>query len=94
MVTDGVEEGSLGMVTTFSHHDQAKVEPSEAISTLLQQGGEDICQFTLPPLGVFWLLLSGCNHPFSQHINHPIPTGLAVPMQAATFFIHSYHPAM
>ena len=25
-ITDGVEEGSLGMVTAFCHHDQAKVK--------------------------------------------------------------------
>ena len=36
LVTDGVGEGGLGMITTFSHHDQAKVEPSEALSTLVQ----------------------------------------------------------
>ena len=35
LVTDWVEEGSLGMVTTFCHHDQAKMEPSEVLSTLL-----------------------------------------------------------
>ena len=36
LVTDVVEEGSLGMVTTFCYHDQAKVESSEALSTLDQ----------------------------------------------------------
>ena len=36
LATDEVEEGSLGMVTIFCHHDQAKVGPSEALSTLLQ----------------------------------------------------------
>ena len=36
LVADRVEEGSLGMVTTFCHHGQPKVEPSEALSTLLQ----------------------------------------------------------
>ena len=36
LVTDKVEEGSLGMVTTFCHHDQAKVESSEALSTKCQ----------------------------------------------------------
>ena len=35
LVTDGVEEGSQGMLSTFCHHDQAKVEPSEVFSTLL-----------------------------------------------------------
>ena len=32
LVTDGVEEGSLGMVTTFCCHDQVKVALSEALS--------------------------------------------------------------
>ena len=36
LVTGGVEEGSLSMVTTFCHHDQAKVEPSEVLSILIQ----------------------------------------------------------
>ena len=36
LVTDWVEEGSLGMVTTFCCHDQVKVEPSEVLSTLVQ----------------------------------------------------------
>ena len=34
LVTDRVEEGRLGMMTTFCCHDQAKVESSEALSTL------------------------------------------------------------
>ena len=36
VVTDGVEEGNLGMVTTFHHHNQAKMEASDALSTLCQ----------------------------------------------------------
>ena len=36
LVTNRVEEGGLGMVTTFCHHDQAKVEPSEVLSTIHQ----------------------------------------------------------
>ena len=36
LVTDGVKEGSLGMVTTFCHHNQAKVETSEVLSNLLK----------------------------------------------------------
>ena len=42
LVTDGVEEGSLGMVTTLCHHNQAKVEPLEALSTLLQQDSAEV----------------------------------------------------
>ena len=33
---DGMGEGNLGMVTTFCHHDQAKVEASKALSALCQ----------------------------------------------------------
>ena len=36
LITDGVEKGSLGMMTAFCCHDQAKVEPPEAFSTLHQ----------------------------------------------------------
>ena len=37
LITNGVEEGSLGMVTTFCHHDHAKVESLAMLSTLCQQ---------------------------------------------------------
>ena len=36
LITDSMEEGSLGMVTTFCQHDQAKVESSEVLSILCQ----------------------------------------------------------
>ena len=36
LVIDGMGEGSLGMVTTFCHHEQAKVEASEVFSALHQ----------------------------------------------------------
>ena len=36
LVTDGVGEGNLGMVTTFCCHDQAKMEASDALSVLCQ----------------------------------------------------------
>ena len=36
LITNGVEEGSLGMVTTFCHYDQAKVVSLEVFSTLHQ----------------------------------------------------------
>ena len=36
LVTDGVREGNLGMVTTFCHHDQTKMEASDALSALYQ----------------------------------------------------------
>ena len=36
LVTDGVGEGNLGMVTTFCHHDQAKMGASDALYALHQ----------------------------------------------------------
>ena len=36
LVTDGVGEGNLGMVTTFCCHDQSKMEASNALSALHQ----------------------------------------------------------
>ena len=36
LITDGVQEGSLGMVATFCYHDQAEVESSEVLFTLCQ----------------------------------------------------------
>ena len=36
LITDGVGKGNLGMVTTFCHHDQAKIEASDAFSNLHQ----------------------------------------------------------
>ena len=36
LVTDGAEEGNLGMVTTCCYHDQAKMEASNALSALHQ----------------------------------------------------------
>ena len=37
LITDVVEGGSLGIVTTFCHYDEAKVESSEVLSILCQQ---------------------------------------------------------
>ena len=42
LVTDGMEEGSLAMVTTFCHHDQVKVEPLEVLSTSAQQDSPEL----------------------------------------------------
>ena len=42
LMTNRVKEGNLGMVTTFCHHDQAKVEPSEVLSTLHQQDSPEL----------------------------------------------------
>ena len=37
LITDGVGEGNLGMVTTLCHHEQAKMEASDALSVLHHQ---------------------------------------------------------
>ena len=36
LVMDGVGKGKLGMITTFCRSDQVKVEPSDALLTLVQ----------------------------------------------------------
>ena len=36
LVTDRVDEGSLGMVTIFCCSDKVKVEPSDVLLTLVQ----------------------------------------------------------
>ena len=36
LITDGVGEGNLGMMTTFCHHDQAKMEVCNVLSALHQ----------------------------------------------------------
>ena len=36
LITEGVGEGNLGMVTTFCHHDQATMVASDALSSLHQ----------------------------------------------------------
>ena len=95
LVTDRVEEGSLGMVTTFCCHDQAKVESSEALSTLVQQDSPKLSVvvlkiFTNSPylpwessgfhyLDVTTLSIGACQPPNS-------PLASAVPMQAAPLF--------
>ena len=38
LITDGVGKGNLGMVITFCHHDQVKMEASDAFSALCQCG--------------------------------------------------------
>ena len=101
LITDVVKEGSLGMVTTFCHHDQVKVEPLEALSTLVQRDSLEPCVVVVKiftnspylPWGSFGFPLPGCNHSFSGCINCQIPTGLAVLTQVAPLFFHFGHPA-
>ena len=80
LVTDELEEENLGMVTTFCHHDQAKVEPSEVLSTLLQQ---DCPRLSVVVVKIF------TNSPYIPHGSFSFPyldvTTLAVGMFAAQF---------
>ena len=41
LVTDGVGVGKLGMITAFCQTDQVKVEPSNKLSTLVQQNSPE-----------------------------------------------------
>ena len=99
--TDGVEEGSLGMVTTFCHHDQAKVEPSEALYTLHQWDSPKLSIVVvkifanspyLPP-GVFQLPLSGCNHSLIGALTTQFPFDHLCLQQLLPIFQHklSFH---
>ena len=36
LITDGVKEGYMDMVTTFCHHDQVKMEVADALAALCQ----------------------------------------------------------
>ena len=67
LVTDGVGEGSLGMVTTFSCHNQAKLEASKALSALHQHASPEpsvvvVRMFAKSPMGVLWFPLPRCDH--------------------------------
>ena len=61
LATDGVGKGSLGMVTTFCHSHQAKLEPLDALLTLVQPDSHEpstvvVKVFTIlpyPPWGSF-----------------------------------------
>ena len=94
LVTYGVGEGKLGMITTFCRSDQVKVEPSDSLSTLVQQdspkpGVVVMKVFTNSHVGILWLPLPGHNHPFSGYFNHQIPTCPAVLTQVTPLFSHS-----
>ena len=74
LITDGVGEENLGMVTTFCHHDQTEMEASDALSALYQHDSPKpsvvvVRRYTNTsyiPQGTSWLLyldvstLAGC----------------------------------
>ena len=43
LVTDGIGQGKLGMITTFCRTDQVKVEPSDVLSALVWQDSSKPC---------------------------------------------------
>ena len=96
---DGVGDGKLGMITAFCRSDQAKVEPLDALLILVQWDSPEpgvvvVKVFTHPIFcGGPSAPPPGCNHPFSRHFNHPIPTCPAAPVQVAPLFSHSDHPS-
>ena len=55
--------------------------------------GEDLHQFSLDPMGVFWLLFSSHSHPAWHCLNYPISTLMVTPEPAASVLPHSHHPA-
>ena len=81
LIANGVEEGSLGMVTTFCHHDQAKVESSAVLSTLHQWDSPKpsivvvkifVNSPYLPCRSSSFLYLDVITF-FIRHVSHPIP---------------------
>ena len=64
LITDGVGEESLGMVMVFCHHDQSKMEASDALSALYQWDSPEpsvmvVRRYTNTPYipwGTSWLL--------------------------------------
>ena len=64
LIPNGVEKGNLGMVTTFCHHNQVKMEASDALSALCQYDSPEtsvvvVRRYTNTPYipqGTSWLL--------------------------------------
>ena len=100
LITDGVGKRKLRMVTVFCHSDQARVEPSVVLLTLIQWdshdlaiiGDEDLHQFFLLPMGVFWHLFPRQSHPALGCVNYPISTFTVIPVLAASLYPLSGHP--
>ena len=66
LITDGVGEGKLGMVTVFCYSDQAKMEPSVMVllTLLFSRDSHELAMVVMKifinspyfPLGILWLL--------------------------------------
>ena len=89
---DGVGEGNLGMVTTFWHHDEAKVEVFKELSALHQ------CNMPEPSAMVVQKFTNSASLPQGSfgilYLDHSLwghficPTGPATPMQATPLLLH------
>ena len=101
LVTGGLAEGNLGMVTTFCCHNQAKIEASNALSifhqcNVLEPNVVVVRRYTKtpislkgPPIFSIWtwaLSLWGC-------FLCPIPTGPAMSLQVTPLLWHRGGPA-
>ena len=101
LVTDGVGEGNLGMVATFYHHNQAKVEASQALSFLHQHDSLEpsvvvVRRYTNSPYvpqGFFSFLYLDMTTLSGGHLICPIPTGLTTPTQITPLLQHQGGPA-
>ena len=60
LITDGVGEGKLGMVTIFCHSDQVKVKPSIMLPTLVQQDSHE------PAMVVMKIITDSPNFPWGS----------------------------
>ena len=88
MVMDGVDEGSKG--GTFGHtFNHSPVGLTQARCSK----GEGLHWFAPSSMGVLKIPLLVCNHPFSGHFNHQIPTVPTVFAHVALLFSQSYHPS-
>ena len=97
LVSNGVGEGSLSMLTVLCQSDQPKVEPSVVLLTLFQW---DSHQLAIEVMKIFtnslfcsevlWPPLPGCSHPSIGCLNHLISTFVAAFVLAAPVFSNSY----
>ena len=74
LITNEVGKGSLGMVTIFCHSDQAKVDPSVTLLTLVQ--------WDLPELAMVVMIYSS-THPISHGGLLASPSWMKQPSQQA-----------
>ena len=95
LITDGIGEGKLGMVTVFCHSDQVKVKPLVMLSTwAMSHGGvENLHQFSILPTGTLWPLFPQHSHPVRGCPSYPLSSLMTMPALAASVFLQPGHPA-